>query len=787
MSLPTLLKKDTIIPHMGEKKNEISNIKAIDFIMNWFKPRIDNPSICKKIDDKIIIIKSATGSGKSTTLPAEFYLRFNKILKKNIIVTQPRILTTISVPKDIAEISSYKPENRSDNTGIVLYKNIGYQTKEYVRKPLEKGILFCTIGVLLQYLKNIPLDIFINKYGIIILDEAHIRTNSLDLIFYYMKKIYNTNKIENLPFLIITSATMDIKKYANYFKTKTIFEVIGTSYPIQTFYLNYNSVDLYNTTIDIVKSIHSNKYSEYEKNKSDIIIFVPGKSYINKIKDKIIELNKNLELNNQLLPIILDSENYKLSGINYQYLFEDLDKLSKKKEKYTKKVIIATNVAEVSITINSLKYCIDIGLYNQLEYNPNIGTNLLITKPVTQSMAIQRKGRVGRKFAGIFFPVYTEHIYNQMQNIQLPDIYLEDFTLTLLNILIIKYDDIINKYISLSDIFNSLIEEKSNYEHIKFLKNIENNINDLLDNPTKISIIDAMNKLYLYGAIYANGYPTKLGLLINKTRNLSIENMKMILSGYYYKCNIIDLVTIAAFNQINKSKLFMKTFKSFNNQFIEIKDKNLDNYNYNKLKSRLIISCDFIDFLLFFNKFKSLLDNNLNIHKLQSYCEENRIVYSELLNLIKLREDIIQELLFNMNLNPYENKNDINLLELINLSFNNKNKNSDRFFIETINEIIKIKHCLYEGFKLNIAIYNKYKDKYFTYKTNKELEIDSYLVKNLPILNNGTNFETNKPKIILYDGLLIKKNSLTNNYNYYISNSISVLSGYINVDNQIES
>jgi len=252
--IPTLLKKNVIIPHMGESKDEISNIRGIDYVMNWFEARINDLNSYKSISDKIIILKSATGSGKSTVFPSEFYFRFYKKLKKNIIVTQPRILTAISIPKTISNVDANKKENRNDGMGIELYKNIGYQTKEYIRKPLEKGILFCTIGVLLQFLKNMPLENFFNKYGCIIIDEAHERSTNLDLIFYYLKMIYNKYPLTECPFLIVASATMNVYKYAKYYNTTTIFEITGTSYPIETTYLKYDSSNIYSSIIDIVKN-----------------------------------------------------------------------------------------------------------------------------------------------------------------------------------------------------------------------------------------------------------------------------------------------------------------------------------------------------------------------------------------------------------------------------------------------------------------------------------------------------------------------------------------------------
>lgn len=755
MGLPTLLKQDVIIPHMGESKQQISNITGIDFILQWFRPRIENPSIVKNISDKIIILKSATGSGKSTVFPTEFYLRFYKIMKKNIIVTQPRILTAVSIPKTIASESAYKKENRTDGEGIELFKNIGYQTKEYIRKPIEKGILFCTIGVLLQFLKNMPIENLFKKYGCIIIDEAHERSTNLDLIFYYLKQIYKNNKIEDCPFLVIASATMNVKKYAKYYNTKTIFEITGTSYPIQTTYLNFDSMNIYNSIITSILDIHIKNKND-DKDKSDIIIFIPSMSYINKLKLKILDLNKDLE--NKLYPIGLDSEGYRASGDDYNALFEKIENLVVDNVIPTRKVIIATNIAETGITIESLKYCIDTGLVNQLEYNPIYNAYSLLIKPITQSMALQRKGRVGRKHPGNFYPMYTKPIFESMQEIQYPEILTEDLSPILLNIIKIRYNDTIEKYINYNsnniNLFEQLINDNKYYNNIKELKPIDLKSLDLLDNPPLISINNALHKLYNLGLIFANGYPTICGILVSKIRNISLENAIMILSGYVYNCNILDLITIAAFNTIGKSKLVTSKFKAFNYGFVnKSKDnKNFDKYNYNRLKTRLFINCEFIDFILFFNKFQEILLINFDkINIVQQFCIDNYINYNELMNLIEIRDEIIKDFTFNMNLNPMANIH-INLSNLIN-TYNNK----QNIFYEAIEEIIKIKKCIYEGFKLNIAIYNKESNTYMIKGTKFIIQTNSYLTKNLPILDSGKSFNINKPPIIIYDSAIIKK------------------------------
>jgi CRISPR/Cas system-associated endonuclease/helicase Cas3 len=114
MPLPTLLRKGALLPAMGEKKQDLDKYIAIDYIMEWFKNKIDNLDNAKDVNDRIVILESATGSGKSTAFVAYLYFLFNKQLKGNIIVTEPRVATTISIPNSIASEPSYQKENRND-------------------------------------------------------------------------------------------------------------------------------------------------------------------------------------------------------------------------------------------------------------------------------------------------------------------------------------------------------------------------------------------------------------------------------------------------------------------------------------------------------------------------------------------------------------------------------------------------------------------------------------------------------------------------------------------------
>jgi HrpA-like RNA helicase len=143
---------------------------------------------------------------------------------------------------------------------------------------------------------------------------------------------------------------------------------------------------------------------------SDIVIFIPSQSFVKKLKEKLLELNNTLK--RKILPIALDSTVFKESNIDYQNVFTEITKLKLENSDDipTRKIIIGTNAIETGITIESLKYCIDLGLVNQLEYNPVVNSNLLLIKPVTKAMSQQRRGRVGRIRPGIFYPIYTKNI-----------------------------------------------------------------------------------------------------------------------------------------------------------------------------------------------------------------------------------------------------------------------------------------------------------------------------------------------------------------------------------------
>lgn len=774
MPLPSLYNKNVLIPHMGEKKAELNDIIGIEYIMNWFSHRIgDNNDI--SISDRVVILKSGTGSGKSTSIAPTLFRRFYKKWRNSqIVLTQPTQLTTQSVAYDINSIESFK-ENEPK---IELFKNLGYQYKENVYKPLGNGILICTTGILLQILKNNTYDYIYNKYNVIIIDEVHNRSIDIDLILYFLKQLVE-NDVKRCPFIILMSATMDPYKYSKYFNTNTIFEVSGLTFPIENNYLQLDTPDFINKTIELVNNIHINNLNEIlMSNNNDIIVFGYNNSVLETLYLEIMKLN-NLYSKNYLLPIILTGNIFRSGDKNYNYIFSQLSliKLNINNKLITpvRRIILGTNVAETGITIDTLKYCIDIGYVNSIEFNPIYNSNLLLIKPETQSSALQRKGRVGRKFEGKWYPLFTKNTFDDLNIDNIPNILSEEITFNILNILINLSKLQIDKNNNYIDNENNVIDIKDikNYKRIS-IENIR-----LLDKITYDTLKLSLKKLFVLGYIIHNNYPTKLGLLANKFQKIKLEHIKIITSGYKYDANIEDLIIIVAYLIIGKNNLVESKFKSFNTQFNDINDKCIDSYNYNKLKTRLLVSCEFIDFLLFYRQFELICIKYKNIKKIEEWCSLNKVKYNSMLNIIRIKDEIIYDMIYKMNLNPYLNNN--NLLSLLNnkVSYNNN---------EFLDEIKKIKYCLYEGLKLNICIYDTEKQQYINKDTGININPNSYLTKNLPIIEEGKKFIQTKPKLILYDSLILKYDNIIKKYIFSPVNCITILDGYINIDlNLIES
>lgn len=849
MSKPTLFLPGYLQANkdIGLTEEEAKTLIPIKYIMDWFNQRIPkemglSPSIIpKNVTDKILILRSSTGSGKSTTIPPYFYQLFQNRTRKNIAVTQPRILTAIEISKN--QIPPFNTRDKLISEGhqswepIIFGQNIGVQTSIFQKKPM-KGMIYMTAGILTQQLFIMDNISFMEKYSLLVIDEAHERSIELDLLLFMLKKFIKQNyQNKDCPFLLIMSATFDPFTFADYLfdeipksdRYKGIINVAGFTFPVKEYFLDYDSQNLYSTIIQQIKHIHENNIDDFIINKElfkineeikesdivknqkfrDILVFIRGPKDVKKLKSMINKLNATNKFFEKypVLPLGLTSESVESQSMEYKNAIErDIEdlKVEIRGEKGditiknpTRRVIIASNVAETGLTIETLKYVVDPGLYLSSEFFPTFGVRALVSKPVTRSMHEQRRGRAGRKYAGFCYNIFTEEAYKQIQENQFPDIIKKEIALNLLGILIRDIDpENKSNELSIKQLFmRKTPNELSEYEESINNKKINITKLDLLDIPSVDSLHNAMEKLYVLGAINMNSIPTQLGHIISKFRFISIESIKMILSGYAWGAPIQDLITIASF--INFAHDLFKHDEEGKLHGAELQGKftlfpDIPINSYSKFKTDLMMTDSFIKNILIFHELQMKLSemnikdvtgegeydkkntkNKLKVGEeknileiLETWCGNFGINTKIILDILDLRDNIINMMAV-IGFNPFHNYekafssiyktyNDLELLEYIKI----------------------IKQCIYEGYKLNLAIYNPIEKSYFVKKSHLKIEVNSeYLVNKIDSYRYG---DVN-PKYIIFDELLFTTKMYSTLYTAKVGN-ISILDGYVAVD-----
>ena len=754
----TLLKKGALIARMGENQSDLDKIIPIDYIMDWFKNKLMSTSTNLSMSDRIVILLSKTGSGKSTAIAPNLYLRFDHIYKKRIIITQPRVLTAVEIPKDISQIEIYKKPNKNKKY-IKLYENLGYQTQEFVKKTKQKGILFTTTGILLQYLKNMTDEEFIKKFKFIIIDEAHDRSMDVDLILLLMKQLISRNLKKDPPFLILMSATLNVDQYSKYFNTNTIFEINGQSKPIEIKYPKYDITNIFTETSNIIKNIQLNDSKINNTEPRDIIIFMPNTSYIKKMVKTLESLNKEIEIKFLIVPITSmdinhSSEDYRrlISPINSVKVY--IDGVSYKPYR---RVIVSTNVAETGLTLDTLKYCIDTGLVFVSEFNHKYNSTMLMVKPTTSSMSLQRKGRVGRKFPGVFFPLFTEDTFNKMIVDNTPNILVEDIT---------------NQLLALASVDNM------------------DAFNIMVTKPSLDSVEYSKEKLFVLGAIDEHQKITKIGKIMNRFRKLDIELRKMIISSIAYGKNVYDTLVLASVLTLKKSDILLSDIKkpySIDKIFLDMysleDSQKYDIPNFIRFVTKLLVGCEFIELLLIYYVFiEKVKQSNNNIHFVRSWCNETGLNYNSLLSVSDIIVELCWTIIEQLRINPLtcDSKENIYIqLKQFMDSWKLTPGLVEKCNTDFIDSVINIKKNIYEGYKMNILYLDEELGKYKN-NTNKIVEIESKLINPLSFQKQGYRLKQDRPKYILVKDILIKKNS--NNIFNFNAFLVSILDGFIDID-----
>ena len=339
-------------------------------------------------NNQVVIIAGETGSGKTTQIP-KICLELGLGVKGFIGHTQPRRLAARSVANRIAE------ELKTEIGNLVGYK---VRFSDHVSETTLVKLM--TDGILLAEIQQ---DKLLLQYDTIIIDEAHERSLNIDFILGYLKQLLP--KRPDLK-VIITSATIDVERFSNHFNHAPIIEVSGRTYPVEVRYRPTILNDDYGNdkNNDFQPIIDAIDELSFESN-GDILIFLTGEREIRDLADTL----RKIELKHtEILPLYA-----RLSASEQNRIFQSHS---------ARRIILATNVAETSLTVPGIKYVIDPGLARISRYSYRTKVQRLPIEPISQASANQRKGRCGRTSDGICIRLYDEQDFLSRPEFTEPEI-----------------------------------------------------------------------------------------------------------------------------------------------------------------------------------------------------------------------------------------------------------------------------------------------------------------------------------------------------------------------------
>ncbi|PKN74716.1 MAG: ATP-dependent RNA helicase HrpA [Deltaproteobacteria bacterium HGW-Deltaproteobacteria-10] len=352
--------------------------------------------------NQVVIITGETGSGKTTQIP-KMCLAAGCGLRGMIGLTQPRRIAATSIAARIAA-----------EIGEPCGKSVAYKIRFEEKTSAEPLIKVMTDGILLAETVS---DQLLLAYDTIIVDEAHERSLNIDFILGFLRTLLVRRKDLKL---IITSATIDTAKFSGAFSNAPIIEVSGRMFPVDVRYSPVDPVAEENGEATYVdEAIACVEKLQMERRYDDILIFLPTEQDIREACERLSK-----RCSGMVLPLYA-----RLSGSQQRLVFEKIDQ---------QKIIVATNIAETSLTIPGIKYVIDSGLARQLEYNPRSQTTGLPIKPISRSSAEQRKGRCGRVQNGICIRLYSADDYDERQLYTAPEIMRSNLAGVILRMLSLK-------------------------------------------------------------------------------------------------------------------------------------------------------------------------------------------------------------------------------------------------------------------------------------------------------------------------------------------------------------
>lgn len=438
-------------------------------------------------DNQVLVVIGETGSGKTTQI-TQYLAEAGYTTRGKIGCTQPRRVAAMSVAKRVSE-----------EFGCRLGQEVGYTMRFEDCTSPETKIKYMTEGMLLR---ECLIDPDLMQYSIIMLDEAHERTVHTDVLFGLLKTAIR--KRQDMK-LIVTSATLDAVKFSQYFFECPIFTIPGRTFPVEILYTKEAETDYLDASLITVMQIH------LMEPPGDILLFLTGQEEIDSACEILYERMK--ALGPEVPDLIILPVYSALPSEMQTRIFDPAPPGSRK-------VVIATNIAETSLTIDGIYYVVDPGFVKQKVYNSKTGMDQLIVTPISQAQAKQRAGRAGRTGPGKCYRLYTERAYrDEMLPTAVPEIQRTNLASTVLSL----------KAMGINDLLTF----------------------DFMDAPPMQTLVSAMEQLHALSALDDEGLLTRLG---RRMAEFPLEPMlcKMLIMSVHLGCSdeILTIVSMLSVQNV---------------------------------------------------------------------------------------------------------------------------------------------------------------------------------------------------------------------------------------------
>ncbi|KAI7951995.1 hypothetical protein MJO28_007679 [Puccinia striiformis f. sp. tritici] len=441
---------------------------------------------------QFMVLQGETGSGKTTQVPQ--YAVYGDLLhmkNKQIACTQPRRVAAMSVAKRVA-----------DEMDVKLGEEVGYSIRFEDCTSSKTILKYMTDDMLLREALH---DNTFSLYSTLILDEAHERTLATDILMGLLKDA--AKRRPDLK-IIVMSATLDATKFQNYFNSAPLLKVPGRTFPVETSYTSEPVPDYLEAAISTVLKIH------IDEQPGDILVFLTSQEEIEDAWRKIrMEVDQLFQTSSLVGPLECVPLYSSLPPQQQQRIFDPPPPPLTPSGPPGRKVVISTNIAETSLTIDGIVYVIDPGFSKQNVYNPRIRVECLQVFPISKASAQQRAGRAGRTRPGKCFRLYTEDSFvNELEDRAYPEILRSNLANVVLQLKKLGVDDLVHF--------------------------------DYMDPPAPETVIRALELLNYLAAFDEDGNLTPLGEMMTGFP-LDPQLSKILISSPEFKCSN-EILSIAA-------------------------------------------------------------------------------------------------------------------------------------------------------------------------------------------------------------------------------------------------